>query len=123
MTITPLDKIIQKRAEKKFEESYIALLDYIRKNPIGKRLKIKVGTNKYVPLAESQDNDSLLGNGLRTVNNYNDTNNETNFVQIKKELIEFYMQEESKILLEKIDYLGEYFLNNTVEKGDLGCLS
>lgn len=104
--INIIQKRIESKAKQRFEADIKQFTDAVSKTNIGKKLRIKVsGTVMY-----SLVNQHGIAGGT-FFNSREETecaHINTNFLEIKKELINKYIEEESDNLIEKIGLLKEY---------------
>jgi hypothetical protein len=102
---TTLEKAIENRAKEMFEKDLKNLVEALRVNPIGRRLQIKI----------KGGNIDLISNSSGALISHYETKElkeDTNFMAIKESIIEGYIKDETKLLLDKIDSLNYFFQEN-----------
>ena len=109
MDKTFLEKRIEERAEKRFEEELITFTNFVVRHPIGGEIRVKMGDDN-IPLANFGRNYGLVNaNGLK-----NSMAEMTNLADVKAKLIEKYIKEETDAILAKLTNI-EYLYNEREE--------
>lgn len=106
MTKETLQQKIEAKAEKRAIAEYGKFVEFMQKNELCKLLKFKKG-NELVPFCSHYDDEPLFETGVN--NSMEDADNYTNFNEARKQLIELFIEEETNILLKKMESLSDYF--------------
>lgn len=101
-----LEKQIDNKAKARFHKDMSEFVDYIHRHPIGNKLKIKIG-EKEIPLANFGANYGVMNQDSR--NDYSGSSEVINIKEAKEKVIKKYKQEETEIVLNKLDNLSYLF--------------
>lgn len=103
-----LQKKIEARAEKRAIGEYKKLVDFMESNMLCKLLKFRKG-DKLVPFCAHYNQEPLFETGL--TNKMEEADLYTNLNEARTKLVEIFIEEETEMLLKKIDSLSDYFNN------------
>ena len=101
-----LEKRINGKAEERFHEDMRGLVDYIYNHPIGRKLKIKIG-EKEIPLVNFGRNYGIINQ--EPTQDYSRVSDVINIIETKGEVTEIYKQEETEVILKKLDNISYLF--------------
>ena|SRR3990167_219687 len=111
MEKTFLEKRITQKAEKRFEKEWDEFMKFNFNNSIGKRICIK---QKDKDNEDDEINIFAFGCNHALLNgeqNRNKQSEQTNYEEVKKELIEKFIEEETELLLNRMEEL-KYLMND-----------
>lgn len=111
MEKTFIEKRIEEKAEERFNENLEKLKKDVGSNPIGEKLTLKLkGIEKPIRIGcRHYSNDNVLFDMPKNEYSNDNLKKKSNIEEIKKELIEEYIKEETNELLNKIDNLSYLF--------------
>ncbi|MDR2207146.1 MAG: hypothetical protein LBE36_13440 [Flavobacteriaceae bacterium] len=104
MKKTVLEKAIELRAEKRFNNEYENLIKICNSNEILKKLRIKIQENE-IGIISGYSNNKLFGDFAPL----DFCNKNTNYLEIKSKMIEEFIREETKNVLDKLDNISYLF--------------
>lgn len=105
MDKTFLEKRIEKRAIKRFDEEYKQFITLLRKNNIADEIKININGD-LIPLVNFGSNYGVFNNEEL---NTERTKKHTNLEYVKKTLIDRYIQEETDNVLSELHNIKQLF--------------
>lgn len=104
MEKTSLEKLIEARAEARFNDDWVEFIAQSTRNPIAARLKITI-KNDHAENAQSP-HVFRFGSNWAFFNEAMETNGEakfTNYAEVRKSIIEDYILDETRRILERVD--------------------
>jgi hypothetical protein len=109
--INVLQERIEERSAEKFNKDFMSLIRIINENPIGKKLKIKINEKESFSLINyyGTTGGTFFNSRYEDITKYG--NDLTNIEEIKNELIEKYIKEETDSILGKIEVLADFLEN------------
>lgn len=104
MEKTFLEKRIEEKAIELFEKDYRDFVEIVNRHPVGKLLQIKVN-EKQIPLTNFGCNYGFFNNEQER----NSRSKLTNYDEMKEQLIDRYIKEETDKVIDQLQNIGYLF--------------